>query len=103
MSNLIEINKLDEIDNGTISLVTIYQTNCGTCDVAKMMIEIVSETLKNVNFYKLNITGKSDIILKYKIRSVPYFLLLKDGEVIESFAAFHSVTYLYEFIRKYID
>ncbi len=103
MSNIIEINSIDEIDKKCISLIVVYQSNCGTCDIAKKMVEIVSDSLKEVKYYKLNLVGKEDIVLKYKIKSIPFFLIFKEGEVLDTFTAFHSVIYLYDLLKKYLN
>ncbi len=102
MSNIVEIRDLSEVDNSAVSFIILYQSNCGTCDIAKKMISIVAETIIDINYYQLNFTGKGDLVLKYKIKSIPYFLVIKNGEVVESFAAFNSVTYIYELLSKYM-
>ncbi len=102
MSNILEIDNFSEIDNKSVALILLYQNFCGTCDIAKRMVNIVSNTLPSIKYYQLNFTGKGDIVLKYKVRSIPYFLVMKDNQIVESFAAFHSVTYLYELLNKYM-
>ncbi len=93
---------MNEIDDKSISFILLYQNTCGTCDIAKKMIEVIAESLPSIKYYKLNFVSNGDIVLKYKIRSIPYFLVIKDKQVVESFAAFHSVTYLYELLSKYL-
>ncbi len=102
MSNIIEINNINEIEDNSISFILLYQNTCGTCDIAKRMVNVVAESLPNIKYYQMNFAGKGDIVLKYQVRSIPYFILIKDNEIVESFSAFHSVTYLYELLSKYL-
>lgn len=95
---------LKEISNlpqeKSLSVVLIYTTMCGTCEMAKRMLTVVSETIKDVQFYQLNGNIYSELLKPLDITSIPCFLILKNGEIIEQFYAFHSVPFLFEKITS---
>lgn len=81
-------------------VVLVYTSMCGTCESAKRMMHVVSESLKEIGFYQININLNPELIKRYDISSVPCFLLFKKGILVDQFYAFHSVTYLFEKINS---
>ncbi|QVK17334.1 thioredoxin family protein [Mycoplasmatota bacterium] len=81
-------------------VVLVYTNMCGTCESAKIMLDIVSKTMKHLLIYQLNVNHYPNIIEDYHITSIPCFLLFKEGKLVEQFYAFHSVTFLYQKFMK---
>jgi thioredoxin-like negative regulator of GroEL len=96
--NLDELEELVKSDKPTIVLA--YTTMCGTCESAKRMLSIVSETKKDLSFCQINVNLHPKMIRQYDLTSVPGFLVYQNGVVIDQFYAFHSVTYLFERFKK---
>lgn len=70
------------IDNETgIVLVKFSATWCMPCKMISSTIEsVVSEFSSVVKFKEIDVDDYPDLAKKYKIRSVPTVILIKDGE-----------------------
>jgi len=98
--NLLELQ--NQISNKYVLLFG-YTKNCGTCYLAEKMLDLVGETVKELQIIKVNLSLSNEIISEYKLKSTPSFTLLKDSIVVDQFYAFHSVTFLYEKINNLIE
>lgn len=87
------------INNHTSGLVYFYTPLCGTCQVASKMLHIMEEMV-DVKMGKMNLNFFPELAEKYAVESVPCLLFFKNGVVIETMYAFHSVPYLYEKIKQ---
>ena len=71
--------------DGTV-LIDLYADWCGPCKRMAPLIESLSEeNLPNVKICKVNIDESPDIAVKYNVMSIPTFLIIKNGEVVNSF------------------
>ncbi|MGX6445401.1 thioredoxin family protein [Neobacillus sp. K501] len=96
---------LDELSSFTkqhaTGLVYFYTPLCGTCQLASRMLQII-EQMVDINMGKMNLNYFPEIAEDFAIESVPCLLFFKNGKVVETVYAFHSVPYLYEKIKTYI-
>jgi len=96
---------LDELSsfftNQNSGLIYFYTPLCGTCQVAARMLQVI-EHLVDVTIGKINVNYSSAIAKELAIESVPCLLLIKDGKVMETIYAFHSVPYLLDKINETI-
>lgn len=63
------------------------------------MLQII-EQMVEVKMGKMNLNYFPELAESFAIESVPCLLFLKNGEVVETVYAFHSVPYLYEKIKQ---
>lgn len=94
---------LEKIINHEFVILFGYTSNCGTCKLAEQMLDVVLETVKDIQVIKINLSLETDVIDHYKIKSTPAFILLKKNVLFDCFYAFHSVTFLYEKITKLVE
>lgn len=71
----------DVIKEGTV-LVDCFATWCGPCKMLSPIVDQVSEEVKDVNFYKLDVDDAENISNEYGIMSIPTLLVFKDGELV---------------------
>ncbi|MFK9090045.1 thioredoxin family protein [Bacillus salipaludis] len=82
-------------------LLYFYTPLCGTCQVASRML-LVLEELIDVKMGKLNLNFYPDLAADLAIESVPCLLIIRNGIVVETLYAFHSVPYLLEKIKEHL-
>lgn len=85
------ITKLDdknfskETEQG-LKLIEFYADWCGFCTRQKQALE----ELDKVWIGQVNTDENKEIARKYKISSLPSFVLLKDGKEVDRFSGLHS-------------
>ncbi len=100
--NEINRDELKQLRNDRSQLIVLVYTNmCGTCKNAILMLNIVSKTLNTFSYYQINANLHQKIIEDYQITGIPCFLVFKNGQLIEKFYAFHSVTFLFQKLQGY--
>ena len=80
-----EKNFTDEVIKSDIPvMIDFYAEWCGPC---RMMSPIVEEFAKNyegkVKIGKINVDEESDLAMRFGVQSIPSFIFIKDGKVIE--------------------
>ena len=60
-------------------LVDMYADWCGPCKAIAPFFNSLKEMYPHVKFLKCNIDDHQEIARKYKIDSIPAFILIKDG------------------------
>ncbi len=89
MSNVTELSNEKEFDEfvkkGHV-LVDFFADWCMPCVMMSPIIDEVAENLDGkVKFAKINIDENNKLAQKFKVFSIPNFVLFKDGEVKERF------------------
>lgn len=105
MMELVETNYQDLKSNELDSLVRVtlvYTPTCGTCQLAKKMIEVLQEAIPNVVFTKINLNLNESLARDYEILSIPCLLIHQNLTLVDKIYKFQSVPYLYELIKTYI-
>lgn len=82
-------------------LLYIHTPFCGTCHIARSMLEKI-ETIHNQDlFFDMNASYYPEFMQAMKVESVPCLLIKKDNEVKEKIYAFRSVANIYQFLMRY--
>ena len=79
-----EGEKFSDLDG--LYLIDFYADWCGPCK----MLGMVLEQLEDINIIKVNVDENEDLAKEYKVMSIPYLLLIKDGEVKKELIGFRS-------------
>ncbi len=63
-------------------LVDFYADWCGPCKMMAPVVEKMAETMAGkVKVGKVNVDEEEELAIKYRVVSIPAFLIFKDGEV----------------------
>ncbi|KAG7203371.1 hypothetical protein KM043_013445 [Ampulex compressa] len=92
----------DRLGKAATNLVVIdfFATWCGPCKMIAPKLETLSEEMKDVVFLKVDVDECEDIATEYDITSMPTFVFIKEGKVLETFSG-ANFNKLKETIEKY--
>lgn len=78
------MSKFKEIvDSDIPTLVDFYATWCGPCQTMMPVLDQLKNKLESkIRILKIDVDKNIDIADKFKVRSVPTFVLFKKGEII---------------------
>jgi|TARA_R110000822_G_scaffold241364_1_gene370635 thioredoxin 1 len=79
-------------------LVNFSANWCGPCKAMKVTLEKFKEFSKDT-LIKINVDTESDIAAKYGVRSIPCFIVVKDGNEIKREVGSKSLDQLKEMIK----
>lgn len=82
-------------------LLYIYTPFCGTCGVARTMLEKIESVHKETIFYEMNASYYSDFMHDNKIESVPCLLIKEGNQIKEKIYAFRSIGNIYSYLMQY--
>ncbi len=82
-----------------LKLIEFYADWCGFCTRQ----EPILEELDKIWIGRVNTDENREIAKKYKINSLPSFVLLKDGEEVEKFSGLHSKFDIMNIITKHLN
>lgn len=77
-------------------IIDFYADWCGPCK----MLGTVLEQLEDINVLKVNVDDNEDLAKEYKVMSIPYLLLIKDGKIEKELIGFRSKDELEEEINN---
>ena len=86
--------KIEDIKNLTI--IDFYADWCGPC---KMLSQVL-EQLEDIDIIKINVDEHEDLAKKYKVMSIPYLLIVKDGKIEKELLGFKSKDDLEEELKE---
>lgn len=80
-----------QIEKEDLVALYIYTPMCGTCHVAKKMMQVVEQLRKNTPIGMMNINYSKQLATDFQIESVPCLLISRKNKKIEKVYAFKSV------------
>ncbi|WP_051353179.1 thioredoxin family protein [Thalassobacillus devorans] len=85
------------------ALLFIHSPFCGTCHMARKMLDTIEAMWGKDLFLELNAAVHPAFMQEYQITSVPCLLILTEGKIKDKIYAFHSVTYMHRAVSKYVN
>ncbi|MEN1969757.1 thioredoxin family protein [Lentibacillus sp. N15] len=81
--------------------VYIFTPLCGTCKLARTMLDKIESVHGTDVFYAMNASLNPEFMQNYKIESVPCLLIKQGGEIKERVYAFRSIGHIYHYLLEY--
>ena len=94
-----EIN--DQLLQKENSILYIHTPFCGTCHLARAMLNKIEEVHGKHIFYEMNASLYPQFMQEAKIESVPCLLIKKDNVIKEKIYAFKSIANIYHYLMIY--
>lgn len=92
-----EVLKADKI-----VLVDFWADWCGPCKMVMPLVnEIATETADSVKVVKVNIEENPELVERFNVRSIPYFLLFINGNIVMETVGRLDRAKMYSAITKY--
>lgn len=87
---------------GTV-LVDFYADWCMPCLMMAPVLDELSETFDNkINFCKINVEESPNLAQKFRVSSIPNFVLLKNGKMVEQFVGAMSSEDFEDKLRRHL-
>lgn len=76
----------DDFVKGGLVLVDFFADWCMPCMMMVPIVEELSEIFKDkIKFGKVNVEDSQNLAQRFEVRSIPHFVLFKEGKVIDNF------------------
>ena len=79
-----ETFKNEVLDTNQKVVIDFYADWCGPCKVFSPIFEKVSQELEDVKFVRVNVDEEPELANKYMAYSIPYIVVIENGEVVNS-------------------
>ena len=73
------------LKSGKTCLIDFYAVWCGPCKMMSPVIDEIAAENPDIVVGKVDVDENDDLAEKYQVMSIPTILVIKDGEVAETF------------------
>ncbi|MCX6730910.1 MAG: thioredoxin [Candidatus Roizmanbacteria bacterium] len=92
--------KQDVLDKKGLIFVDFFAEWCGPCKMTGPIVDQLSESHKDMVFYKVNVDENGDLASQFSVFSIPTFVIFKDGQIVGQFSGGMGKEGFEEEIRK---
>ncbi len=64
-------------------LIDFWATWCGPCKMIEPALEEIAEERPDIKVCKVNVDQQPDLTAQYQVLSIPFLVILKDGEIVK--------------------
>lgn len=100
IEHLNQTNFEQKINQNNLVIVDFFATWCGPCRMLSPILEDVSDDLKEVTFYKVDVDENPDVAKKFGVMSIPTLVAIKNGKEIDRNIGLLNRDDLKDFVEK---
>jgi thioredoxin 1 len=94
------LNDIKEVSTG-LNVIKFYANWCGPCRAFAPIMESVANNVDDVNFYSVNTDERSDLAQMFNIRNLPSVVIVKEGQIVETFIGLRNPKEVTNIINKF--
>lgn len=92
----------DIIKDTKPTLVDFYATWCGPCKMQAPILEDVKKTVGDkANILKIDVDRNSELAARYRVKSIPTFIMFVEGEAVWRGSGLHQANQLIDKINEF--
>ena len=92
-----------EIVNNDLLLVDFWAEWCGPCKSMHPIFTRMAKKYKHVRFARVNVDNAQDIAMKYGVKSIPTFIMFKNGEIVNTMVGAVGEPGIHMICKKFTD
>ena len=73
------------LNSGKTALIDFYAVWCGPCKMMSPVVDEIAEENPDIVVGKIDVDENDDLAERYQVMSIPTILVIKDGQVAETF------------------
>ena len=96
--------EFDDFTKGGLVFIDFFAEWCMPCLMMAPVIEELSEKFEGkIKFGKINVGDNENVARKFNVSSIPNFVLLKDGKIVDQFVGAMNSEDIEKRLESFID
>ena len=83
MAEILTNDNFDQETSEGVVLVDMFADWCGPCKMVAPIIEELAEEVTDAKVVKVDVDASPEIGARFQVRSIPTFIVLKDGVMVD--------------------
>jgi thioredoxin 1 len=86
---------------GKVTFLEFYATWCRPCKMQAPVYEKLKREFRGIKFVKVNVDKNRKMAREYRVRSIPYMLVMVDGKIKKKLKGYHPYEKLRPILENY--